>query len=268
MSPGFGDGLTWNPTNSPRRQLNLRLASRDPEIAPRPIPRNLATQTLVAYRYVADRLCHRIRNGLALPSTQLLRLRQLLADITDEKLRTDLTEILSGFQTGLQRISRTVEFDTGDGYLTWQTVVLVSWLESAASEFAARFGPATLAIASDPAVRRVKIKAARFYLDTIFGNLWSNATQAVEPPCRLELQLALDFRRSVVDIVVVDNGPGFTEMHLETAFQQVFSTKSDSRGRGLLEVADAVLRLQGTVELMQMPTGEYRVHIAIPVEEP
>jgi sensor histidine kinase regulating citrate/malate metabolism len=56
-------------------------------------------------------------------------------------------------------------------------------------------------------------------------------------------------------------------MHLETAFQQIFSTKSDSRGRGLLEIADAVLRLQGTVELTKASTGEYRIRITMPVEE-
>jgi C4-dicarboxylate-specific signal transduction histidine kinase len=202
-----------------------------------------------------------------LPSTQLLRLQQLIGDVADETLRKDLTDILSGFRTGFLRISRTVEFDTGDGYLTWQTIPLVTWLESVASDFSARFGPAKLVITGDSAVRRVKVKAARFHLDTIFGNLWSNAIQAVDPPCCFELQCALDLRRRVIDILVVDNGPGFAEMHLETAFQQIFSTKSDSRGRGLLEIADAVLRLQGTVELTKASTGEYRIRITMPVEE-
>ena len=76
----------------------------------------------------------------------------------------------------------------------------------------------------------------------------------------------LDTGRGVIDMLVLDNGPGFAETHLETAFQQVFSTKADSRGRGLLEIADAVLRLQGTVELTRANTGEYRIRISLPVE--
>lgn len=67
-------------------------------------------------------------------------------------------------------------------------------------------------------------------------------------------------------MMIVDNGPGFPETHLETAFQQVFSTKSDSRGRGLLEIADAIVRLQGRVQLEKAANSEYRIRISIPVE--
>jgi sensor histidine kinase regulating citrate/malate metabolism len=66
--------------------------------------------------------------------------------------------------------------------------------------------------------------------------------------------------------LVLDNGSGFPEMQLETAFQQIFSTKSESRGRGLLEIADAVLRLQGKVDLAKVATNEYRIHIQLPVD--
>ena len=175
-------------------------------------------------------------------------------------------QILAGFQTGLFRISRSVEFDTGDDYLTWQTIPFIGWLESASKEFEARFGPAKLIVTCDPTVRRAKVRATRFFLETVFGNLWSDAIQAVETPCHFEIQCALNTGRGIIDMMVVDNGPGFAEAQLETAFQQVFSTKSDSRGRGLLEIADAVLRLQGTVELTKTITGEYRIRIGLPVE--
>jgi signal transduction histidine kinase len=258
--------LEVEPDEFTKNAIESALASRAPAPAPRPASRNPTVQTVEAYRYVADRLCHRIRNALTLPNSQLIRLQYLVGDIGDPSLKQELMEILTGFQTGLLRISRNVEFDTGDDYLSWQTIPVVGWLESASIEFEARFGPAKLVIICDPAVRRVKIRATRFSLETVFGNLWSNAIQAVEPPCRFEVQCALDTGRGVIDMLVLDNGPGFAETHLETAFQQVFSTKADSRGRGLLEIADAVLRLQGTVELARASTGEYRIRISLPVE--
>jgi C4-dicarboxylate-specific signal transduction histidine kinase len=203
---------------------------------------------------------------LALPSSHLNRLQRIVAEIGDAGLKQDLMEILTGIQTGLLRISRNVEFDTGDDYLTWQTITPVGWLESTSKDFEARFGPAKLIITCDSSVRRAKIRATRFFLETIFGNLWSNAIQAVDSPCRFEVQCALDSRHGFLDILVLDNGPGFAETHLETAFQQMFSTKSDSRGRGLLEISDAVVRLQGTVELAKTGTGEYRIHVRLPLE--
>ena len=234
---------------------------------PRPASRSPVVQTLEAYRYVSDRLCHRIRNAITLPSAQTKRLEQLLTEVADPAIRTELTEILAGIQTGLVRISRNVEFDTGDEYMTWQPLPLIGWLESATSDFSARFGAAQLSIVCDPAVRRARVRATRFFLETIFGNLWSNAIQAVDPtPCHFRIQCALDSSRGIIAMIIADNGPGFSETHLETAFHQVFSTKSDSRGRGLLEVADAVLRLQGTVDLVKTETNEYRLRITLPVE--
>jgi signal transduction histidine kinase len=248
--------------------IESALASRVPAVADRPPSRSSAVQTVEAYRYVADRLCHRVRNALTLPSAQIKRLEYLVGQVVDAALRQELAEILAGFQTGFLRVSRNVEFDTGDDYLTWQTIPFVSWLESTANEFAGRFGPARHTVTCDPAVRRARVRATRFLLETIFGNLWSNAIQAIDSPCNIDVQCALDSERGIIDILVLDNGSGFPEMQLDTAFQQVFSTKSESRGRGLLEVADAVLRLQGTVELAKVATEEYRIHIHLPVEAP
>jgi signal transduction histidine kinase len=230
------------------------------------MPRGPAIQAVEAYRYVADRLCHRIRNALAFPGAQLNRLEHVIGDISDPTLKSDLMDILAGCQTGFLRISRNVQFDTGDDYLTWQTIPLMTWLDTAATEFTSRIGPAKLVIVCDPAVRRVNIRATRFFLDTIFGNLWSNAIQAVDPPCRFEIQCAVDTRQGTIEMIVLDNGPGFAETHLETAFQQVFSTKSESRGRGLLEVADAVVQLKGALKLVNVGNGQYRIRLSFPLE--
>lgn len=254
------------PDEFTKSSIASALSARDPDVPVRPSPRNQAANTVEAYRYVADRLCHRVRNAMSLPSAQIVRLAHIAREVGDPVLQTELMEVLAGLQSGLRRISRNVEFDTGDDYLTWQSIPLVPWLESSANEFASRFGHAKFVVTCDQAVRRTTVRATRFFLETAFGNLWSNAVQAVEPPCQIDVQCALDSQKGQVEMLIVDNGPGFPETHLETAFQQVFSTKSDSRGRGLLEIADAIVRLQGTVQLSRSANGEYRIRISIPVE--
>lgn len=266
LEPWLRQWIEIEPDEFTKSAIATAISARIPEEATRPSPRSQAANTVEAYRYVADRLCHRVRNAMSLPSAQIARLEHIARDVGDPTLQTELMEVLAGLQKGLRRISRNVEFDTGDDYLIWQSVPIIGWLESSANEFASRFGHAKFVVTCDQAVRRITVRATRFFLETAFGNLWSNAVQAVEPPCEIEVQCALDSQRGQVEMLIVDNGPGFPETHLETAFQQVFSTKSDSRGRGLLEIADAIVRLQGTVQLTKSGNAEYRIRISIPVE--
>lgn len=268
LEPWLRRWLTTESDEFTKTAIESALASRSPASFTRSVHRNSVTQVVESYRFVADRLCHRIRNAMTLPNAQIKQLEHLIRDVNDPELKKELTEILAGFQTGFVRISRNVEFDTGDDYLAWQSIPLFTWLDSMEKEFSARYDVAKLVVTCEPIVRRATVRATRFFLETIFGNLWSNAIQAAEPPYRFELQCALDTERATLNVLVLDNGPGFAEAHLDTAFQQVFSTKSQSRGRGLLEVADAVVRLQGAVELTRFGPSEYRVRIRLPVESP
>lgn len=239
---------------------------RRPTTTTTPPARNQPPHFLETYRYVADRLCHRIRNSLARPGAQFIRLEQCIGRIDDPAVRADLIEALGVLRTGFQRVARSVEFDIGDDYLQWQDIVISQWIERAAVDFAARFGPARLAVAGPPDALRCTIRATRFHLETAFGNLWANALQAVESPagCEITASLSLTSDGRTLQILISDNGPGFTEKHLETAFQQTFSTKSTTRGRGLMEIADAILQMQGNVQLHEVRSGDYRIRITLP----
>jgi signal transduction histidine kinase len=247
-----------------RVAIEAALTKQEAPVNGRLSVRSQAVEAVEAYRFVADRLCHRIRNAMTLPNAHIKRFEEAVGHVADPVLKADLTQILAGVQTGFVRIARNVEFDIGDDYLIFQNVSLVSWIVSMERDFAARFGPARVIVNCDPVVRRSQVRASRFFLETIFGNLFANAIQAGDRPATLELQIALDEVQGRLDVLVLDNGPGFSEEHLDIAFQQVFSTKSPSRGRGLLEIADAVARLQGTVELVKRRVAEYRVHIVLP----
>jgi len=267
LEPWLRQWIKIEPDEFTKAAIAAALSGRTRGKTLRPAPRVHAANTVEAYRYVADRLCHRVRNALSLPIAQIVRLEQLASEVNDPELHSELMQVRANLQKGLLRISRNVEFDTGDDYLTWQSVQIVEWLESSANEFASRFGPAKFAVTCDQTVRRIKVRATRFFLETAFGNLWSNAVQAVEPPCQIDVQCALDSQRGQLEMIICDNGPGFSESHLETAFQQVFSTKHQFRGRGLLEIADAIIRLQGTVQLTKTINGDFRIQISMPVEQ-
>lgn len=254
------------PDEFTRSAIGAALATIPGKTEPKPSPpaRPLPTELVATYRYVSDRLCHRVRNAMTAPNAQLLRLESILRRVEDQTVRGELTEILGALKSGFGRVGKGVQFDTGDDYLTWQAIELASWLETARSDFAGRFGPAQFDITGPVEARRLRIRSTPFLLDTAFGNIWTNALQASGTPCSITAAFAV--RNGRLEIVLSDNGPGFAIGHLDVAFKETFSTKPGARGRGLLEIADAVLHLEGDIGLVEVTAGVFRIRIYLPVE--
>lgn len=210
------------------------------------------------YRYVSQRLCHRVRNRLLRPAADLMALEAAIAKVQAPEEKILLKEAATRLRDGLREIGRQVEFPLDDDYFTWSIFDLPSWLREAQQ----RFGPArtSVNVVGDGSHC---IRASSYLLDIVFSNLWSNAVQASAPsPCSIEA--TIDTQGSHVCLLLTDNGPGFEARHIEDAFSTAFSTNGRHRGRGLLEVADAIARLGGAAKLV--PLNEVlRVNLFFPV---
>ena len=245
-------------------------STASPDISGDPATLEMPVGFVETYRFVAERLCHRVRNTLSVPSAMMLRLDKLGRTAPDAQTRTEIAEILTRLRPAYQRLSQTLEFDTGDGYSEWRPFPLGDWLESSQSHFASHYGQAKLTVIGSPQVRRTTIRANHFLLETVFGNLWANAVQATDGlsqgeshiTAEMNLHETDDNREKTLSVLLRDNGTGFTPEMVETAFQLQYSTKGESRGRGLLEIADAVRRLQGTVKLVPVAAKEFRILIS------
>lgn len=227
-------------------------------------------QFVAAYRYASERLCHRVRNPLTKSASLLLRLKQCANNTSDAELRSYLTALYSDLHSLVQRVGSVVEFDIDTAYSDWRYVKLGEWLKASTQHFASRFGPATLLVRGSAEANAASVCANAFLLETIFGNVWANAVQASEERnangCQITAELTL--ATSHLEVLVFDEGPGFSERQLETAFRVPFSTKAEERGRGLLEIAEAVGRLQGDVRLIKVAPAEYRMLIRLPIDNP
>ena len=248
-----------------KRAIESALRKDAPEMPRRQTTRQLpATE---AYRYYASRLCHQVRNALALPDSQLRRLERLANSSSDPQVRDQLTEILVGMRAGFSRVARSVEFDLGDDYLTWTRMRPCEWFARRAPDLAAKYGKARLIVSGAPQAQRCTIRASPFLLDTLFANVWTNAVQVVDgADCTLEMQAAIDLERMTLSLTFLDSGPGFPDVLLETAFVQSFSTRGANRGRGLLEVDDAVVRLGGSASLVAVRPNEHRMRLEFPID--
>jgi signal transduction histidine kinase len=225
-------------------------------------------QLVEAYRYATSRLNHQMRNALLDPSAHIIRLRAKATGMADDKLRGEFLSVLGELDDSFQRIGRIVEAtEVSPDYFRMRSVTLVDWLGSMNTEYGRLYSPIKLGIdaaTGGPASRSIKIQASDYHLKTIFWNLWINSQQAVGDGCAITVRL----RRAagLVEIIIIDNGDGFSPAHLDVAFQERYSSSSTTRGRGLLEVQEAVGRLHGEVGLVEYAPTEYRVRIVFPPE--
>lgn len=216
------------------------------------------------YRYVSERLCHRVRNALPATATPLRRIESL-AQTAPEPVRGELLEMASRLRDSLRMVSRVVEFADGDEYFRWKSVEIGAWLGDAIKRFVAAGESISLTLTGSTPREQFHIQASDFLLETIFWNLWKNAQQAVRGTCLMTAELRRERNRLVVTLS--DNGPGFSEEIASIAFEERFSTKGEGRGRGLLEVVDAVQRLSGTVSLAKTLDRQPFVVISLPEDK-
>jgi len=223
------------------------------------------------YRYVSERLCHRIRNAIAAPAARIRRLQSLAEDIPDPDARAQIASEVAQILDSFRRVSRLVEFDIGDSYFQHRSVVVRDWIAGLNTRYSAVNEPVTLVLDVLPAEANHRIYANDQQLETIFWNLWSNSVQAVHAGGRDRVACQITVRMRTIaggtlGVTVFDNGPGIPAEHADTLFSVGFSTKGEGRGRGLLEVQDAVRRLFGTVNLVEEQPGEFRVCMSFPLE--
>lgn len=221
-----------------------------------------------AYRYASERLHHRVRNTLLSPGAHLLRLRNRAGSIGDEKLRYEILSIVGELGDAFRRLGRVVESSEVDpAHFVPRAIPLADWLTGMNVEYGRVFSTVKLAFEEESGrspTLPVTIKASDYLLRIIFWNLWVNAQQAVSEDCAITIRLRREGRR--VEVIFLDNGEGFPPSLRDVAFQERFSSNGAHRGRGLLEVQEAVERLLGEVGLFEHRPGEYRVKMFFPLE--
>ena len=126
-------------------------------------------------------------------------------------------------------------------------------------EYAKRYSRIDLRLEGAEDAKSSAILGSDYLLRLIFWNIWVNAHQAVGNPCSIVLNVAL--REESLVVVVLDSGKGLPEELTDVAFRDRYSSRSANRGRGLLEVQDAIQQLHGDAKLIEWTPREYRVQL-------
>jgi signal transduction histidine kinase len=212
------------------------------------------------YRYVADRLRHRLRNTMLSAQAQTARLKRLTGLIADANVQT----VVAKLDDAIVSMGRQVEaIDVDPAYFQSRSVLLPDWLREMNARYANQYSAINLKVINSDGAS-VRIFANDYLLETVFWNVWLNAHQATGPNCDIIVEFAR--KGNKLELRISDNGQGFSKELRDIVFQQIYSTRGGSRGRGLLEIQDAVERLGGHIELYEARPAEYRILMMLPVD--
>ena len=214
-----------------------------------------------AYRYAASRLTHKVRNAITEPQSTLLKFARL-ADSIPLELRDGFVLLTTELQQGLQNVFRAVEFQTDDPHFVLRQVSIMDWLRTMNQEYARRYESIDLTVRATQEIESALVLASDYYLDTIFWNIWINAHQAISE--RVHITIHASLISHSIQMLIIDNGEGFPSEAYSAAFVSQYSTKAESRGRGLLEVQDAVEKLRGDIRIVAHD-GTSRIRLTLPI---
>jgi K+-sensing histidine kinase KdpD len=167
--------------------------------------------------------------------------------------------ILARLNDALLILGRAVELsDVDPGHFKDRLINLAEWLPQMNARYAATYQSIELNILNKDGVDAT-IYASDYLLELIFWNIWLNAHEMIGERCVITIEVCR--AAGVLELLVLDNGAGFPKGLGDIIFSQAYSSNSFERGRGLLEVAEAVARLHGTARIVQTSGDGYRIKL-------
>jgi two-component system nitrogen regulation sensor histidine kinase NtrY len=224
----------------------------------------IRAQKVAAWREVARRLAHEIKNPLTPIQLSAERLRRHFSTasprakaLVDECSETIIGEVesLKGLVDEFSQFARmpsprTVPTDLAQ--LITDTIALYNGIFTDV-RIDQRFAPGGPLVMLDPEqVRRVII------------NLVDNAIEAMERRGQIVVETQLDTANSVVRVIVADNGPGIPPAEREKLFLPYYSTKRRGSGLGLAIVRRIIAEHGGSIEVGDNTPQGTRFTIELP----
>ncbi|MBD3308046.1 HAMP domain-containing protein [candidate division KSB3 bacterium] len=224
----------------------------------------IKAQRIAAWREVARRLAHELKNPLTPLQLSAQRLRRQAvkkspryAEIFEECTQTIIDEVDS-LRHLVDEFSRFARMPT----ITRQPMDLHEVLRNTLSSYPNSYKQIRFRARFSKEVPVIKADARQ--LKQVFVNLLDNAVQAMNEQGDISVQTFYDARRRIVTIRCADTGPGISEEARDRLFIPYFSTKGSGRGLGLAIVHKIIgehggrikveeNRPRGTVFIIELP---------------
>jgi PAS domain S-box-containing protein len=231
----------------------------------------LRAQKAAAWREVAQRIAHEIKNPLTPIQLSAERIRRLIERSSPTpcgpEVRAAVAESASLIGRELTSLKTLVdEFSAFARFPASQPVPFSvnTIIQNALNVFDSRLEGIHVHLALSPDLP--SIQADPEQLKRALVNLIDNAAEAVErsPAKEIWISSDLDGERDVVEIVVADSGPGIPAEDKEKLFLPFFSTKQRGTGLGLAIVSRIISEHNGLIRVEENQPSGTRFIIELP----
>jgi len=216
----------------------------------------IRAQKVAAWREVARRLAHEIKNPLTPIQLSAERLRRKLSDVAPplQELVQECTSTIIGEVESLKGLVD--EFSQFARMPAPRAVPteLHAFLSDTLAIYDGLFASVEFQKHYDPAVTQVRLDPEQ--MKRVMINLIDNAIEAMGRQGTIVIETARDVPNSLVRIVVSDTGPGIPAAERDKLFLPYYSTKGRGSGLGLAIVRRIVAEHGGSIDVTDnMPTG-------------
>ena len=216
----------------------------------------IRAQKVAAWREVARRLAHEIKNPLTPIQLSAERLRRKLSDISPplQELVQECTSTIIGEVESLKGLVD--EFSQFARMPAPRAVPteLHAFLNDTLAIYDGLFGSVEFEKHYDSGVSQVRLDPEQ--MKRVIINLIDNAIEAMGRQGVIVVETASDVPNSLVRIVVSDTGPGIPEAERDKLFLPYYSTKGRGSGLGLAIVRRIVAEHGGSIDVTDnVPTG-------------
>ncbi len=216
-----------------------------------------------AWREVARRLAHEIKNPLTPMRLSLHRLQKRVGSVPGAE-RAVVEESLGALLAEIEHLGRLAEQFAQYARLPDPRLEPCD-LAEIARQVACLHEPEGLTLTVD-APGPLPVRGDRLLLSRALHNLLINACEASPPGGVVELRASHLGGAAVVE--VLDRGPGLPEELRGRVFEPYVSTKRRGSGLGLSLVRDIASQHGGTVTLEDRDRGGARARLSLPLEDP
>ena len=216
----------------------------------------IRAQKVAAWREVARRLAHEIKNPLTPIQLSAERLRRKLSDV-DPKLQDLVQECTSTIIGEVESLKGLVDEFSQFARMPAPRAAptdLHAFLNDTLSLYDGLFANVEFQKGFDPAVAQVRVDPEQ--MKRVMINLIDNAIEAMGRHGTIVIETARDVSNSLVRIVVADTGPGIPAGERDKLFLPYYSTKGRGSGLGLAIVRRIVAEHGGSIDVTDnVPTG-------------
>jgi len=226
----------------------------------------LQAERQAAWGEVARRLAHEIKNPLTPIQLSAERLQHKLSDKLDESsaklLRRATQTIVSQVAAMKNMVNDFANYARGPA-LKLSHLDVHKLIKEVLGLYEANVVPITLKLEAT----KSEVNGDATGLRQVIHNLLQNAQDALQATEQPQITLHTATQNGEINLYVEDNGAGFSESVLSSAFEPYRTTKTKGTGLGLAIVKKIVEEHGGSIAIENKPNGGARVTIALPLAE-